>query len=399
MFPPAFAPRMGYLCKLLSNEYEITVLTEKSEASLWSIDITRNKFHLYEIIITPSTDGVGGKLCHFKSQFLSYAFNNKDKILYREALKLIGGNKYDIVLCSSYYIFPLLSGYKLARYFNAPLCVDLRDIVEQYEKPRRLKKLTFALKLRWLNVIRRDKILRKAQAITSVSEWHRDFLKQYCYNSYVIYNGYDADVFYPQSKPTEKFTISYTGRLLSLGMRNPSLLFEAVDAIYAEQNEIYRDLVLEFLMDTESQQMLANKSSQYEHVGDVLKLRPMVKMAEIPSILNQSSIVLILTNKATPYGPHGIMTTKFFEALGVEKPILCVKSDEDCLAHAIAETNAGIAATNVEEVKQFIVEKYSQWKRDGFTRQLVNIESKLKYSRQAEAKQFAELFRQIVDNK
>ena len=48
------------------------------------------------------------------------------------------------------------------------------------------------------------------------------------------------------------------------------------------------------------------------------------------------------------------MTTKFFESLAVEKPILCVQSDEAYLAEAIKETHSGLAATRVDEVYDFL---------------------------------------------
>jgi hypothetical protein len=84
------------------------------------------------------------------------------------------------------------------------------------------------------------------------------------------------------------------------------------------------------------------------------------------------------------------MTTKFFEAIGVEKPVLCVRSDQGCLAQVIKETNAGIAANSVEEVKSFITLKYKEWQEKGFTRQ--PILARHQFSRENQAKQFVEIF-------
>ena len=87
------------------------------------------------------------------------------------------------------------------------------------------------------------------------------------------------------------------------------------------------------------------------------------------------------------------MTTKFFEALGVEKPILCVRSDEECLAQVIQETESGLAATNVEEVKNFILYYYNQWQKQGYTH--IKIKGKEQFTRQNQAKQFEKIFNQI----
>jgi hypothetical protein len=106
--------------------------------------------------------------------------------------------------------------------------------------------------------------------------------------------------------------------------------------------------------------------------------------------------VLVLSNKATQEGPKGIMTTKFFEALGTEKPVLCVRSDEACLASAIEKTNAGVAATNVEEVKAFLLEKYQQWRQQGYTQHAVNQVEKSLFSRQEQAQAFENIIQSIL---
>ena len=56
------------------------------------------------------------------------------------------------------------------------------------------------------------------------------------------------------------------------------------------------------------------------------------------------------------------------------------------------ETNAGMAATCVDDVRRFILEKYEEWKRAGFTRQHVVPEEKTKFTRQYQARQFVEVF-------
>ena len=78
------------------------------------------------------------------------------------------------------------------------------------------------------------------------------------------------------------------------------------------------------------------------------------------------------------------MTTKFFESLAVEKPILCVQSDEAYLAEAIKETHSGLAATRVDEVYDFLKHYYEEWQEKGSN-----------YSRKEQASQFARIFEEI----
>jgi hypothetical protein len=90
---------------------------------------------------------------------------------------------------------------------------------------------------------------------------------------------------------------------------------------------------------------------------------------------------------------HGIRTTKFFEALGCEKPILCTPSNTDELAKTIQRTKAGLASSDINEIKQFILAKYHEWRQNGFTRQ--NVENNESFSRKEQAKQFEQLLIEV----
>ncbi len=198
-------------------------------------------------------------------------------------------------------------------------------------------------------------------------------------------------MFYAKDVVNEEFRIVYTGKTF-FDIRDPQLLFEALQEL---QNP---EIVVEWYTDENGQRMVGEYAKKYG-VEAQMRCRDYVPNEEVPALLQSSSIVLVLTNKETEQGPHGIMTTKFFEALGVEKPVLCVRSDESCLAQAIEETNAGVAAKNVDEVKAFILEKYSEWKEKGFTHQLVNQEIKRCFSRQYQAKQFEEILNNLIESK
>lgn len=65
-----------------------------------------------------------------------------------------------------------------------------------------------------------------------------------------------------------------------------------------------------------------------------------VPASEIPGVLNHSSILLQLANTFASNGPKGFMTTKLFESMAVEKPLLCVKSDESYLEETIRITRS-----------------------------------------------------------
>jgi len=144
-------------------------------------------------------------------------------------------------------------------------------------------------------------------------------------------------------------------------------------------------------MDKKSKEIIHDLAQKYGIV-DFVDVFDTVPSTEIPKILNNSSILLLLANKSTgENAPKGIMGTKIFEYLAVEKPILCVRNDEDCLEKTIKSANAGLSASNEEEVKVFILEKFAQWQKNGHTHQSVNQAFVQQFSRKQQAEEFAEV--------
>lgn len=401
MFPPAFGPRMGYLCKYLSQAgHEPTVITEyipddtfgflKGDIPVVYLDFYKNKQKSTWIKI-----------------FLRNLFSDyKDKKVYKEALKLTSKQSFDVILCSTYRTFPLLAAQKTAQKTGLPLIVDLRDIIEQYTGnefiARPLPKLLglekwIASFFRKKNLRQRNRVLRKANHITTISPWHVDTLKHYNPDTSLIYNGYDPDIFYPASIRSNRFYITYTGRLLSLTMRNPDLLFRAVKKLADELLIDSGSFCIRWFTDEQSQKMIRQEAGKYK-IDGLMEYSRYVPATKIPEILNESSILLLLTNKADSSGPKGVMTTKFFEALAVEKPILCVQGDEGCLEEVINYTHAGLSAHNETEVYDYIKRHYLQWKQTGTVVSDVDRNAVKTFSRKEQASQFIRIFIKVCNN-
>ena len=81
-----------------------------------------------------------------------------------------------------------------------------------------------------------------------------------------------------------------------------------------------------------------------------------------------------------------MLTTKFYEALGCEKPVVCVPSDKGALAELIDYTHASIATDDIETIQSFIREKYKEWQQNGFTRQTT--QHRELFTREAQYDQF-----------
>ena len=418
MFPPAFGPRMGYLCKYLRlNGWNPVVVTEYIDENMFSflgtdIDVTYVRYY--------HKKGFAGKLEWGWTFFRDMLFGYKDKRMYMEALRIAEkygidlseehtgfseGQSFDLVLCSTYRTFPMWAAWHFAKRMQLPLIVDLRDIIEQYtgnefithNLPEILgfDKLIAAI-FRKRNLATRNKILKDAAGVTTISPWHVSVLKQYNANTQLIYNGYDPEIFYPDHIKTDKFYITYTGRLLSTAMRNPDLLFQAIKRL-AEEGVINSDSFhIRWFTDGRSEKNIIEAVGKYDDIEVYMKYFGYVPASEIPKVLNESSILLLLTNKADSNGPKGVMTTKFFESLAVGKPILCVRGDEGCLEEVINSTRSGLSAHNADEVYDFIKEHYTLWKEKKPCADNSDKEEIKKFSREAQARQFIQMFEQVA---
>ena len=394
-YPPLFLPRIVNLCKNLDkNKWETHIFTEKP------IDVN----------YTPDLSNVN-QMPYYKSQnkinwalkwLLHFIFQYKDIKLQLFIEKQTNINNFDIIFCSSSHIFPITTAHRLAQKYNKPLIIDLRDIDEQWGEHQyfthSVSKITTINKLIYqviekFNIKRRNKALYQANIITTISPWHHNFIKKININTHLIYNGYNSTIFYPQKIKSTSFNITYTGRLMDLQFRNPNLLFEAIQQLDKEQKISPNKLKINWYIGSTLKNELIALTEKY-NIKQYNHFFEFIPNNEIPLLLNQSSINLILTTKSSDKGPHGIMTTKFFESIGVEKPILCVQSDEECLAQVIKETNSGLAATNTKEVKEFILHHYKQWQQQGYTH--VEIKNKQQFSRQNQALQFEKIFNQVL---
>lgn len=402
-FPPAFAPRMGYLCKYINkSEWNPTVISEQQESNTFKF-LTGN-CNTYYLNFYPAKNKILNKLIWVYTMIMDLLFNYKDKKFEKFISKTTDKQKFDIVLCSTYRTFPLIAASKTAQKLNVPLIVDLRDIIEQYAGNEyisfgRISSIPFIgnfiislFRKKFLE--NRNRVLKTASYVTTVSPWHVDTLKKYNRNTALIYNGFDPEIFYPLHTINDKFRIIYTGRIISLDMRNPTMLFKAIK----QTNLTPDELKVEWYVDEESMIILQNHASKYD-VSEYMEFKKYVQATEIPRILNSSGIILILTEHKKTSSPKGIMTTKLFEAMAVEKPILCIPSDESFIKEKIEQTKTGLAARNVDEVTSFILKYYNQWKEKGSTSITPNHNEIEKFSRKRQAMQFSEIFKEAVNQR
>ena len=350
---PGYLPRLRYLCDyLVQKGYDVTLLTEESDELLFAHSYPIETIRMYS----------GSTFDWFVKSVWTLISDWHNRSFARQWLSKSRNSHFDAVVCTTFSDFPLGAALRIAKHLRVPFICDIRDLDEQVEDShyqyhhQTWWTMPFRHLYRSVHIHRRNCVLRQADAITTVSPWHADFIQQFNPNIHVVYNGYDERQFYPEDIVADHFTISYIGSLYE--WQKPAL---------QQVHRAIKELQLPITLQLHTRD---NAPIAFDQLGNAIR---------------RSCIMLVLTSQHT----HGMMTTKFYEALGCEKPILCVPSDLGCLAQTIQYTNAGIATSEIDEIKAFILDKYHEWQTCGFTRQ--KVQNKELFSRKTQSEQIAQL--------
>lgn len=396
-FPPQFAPRMGYLVKNLKvSGWETYVVAADDNSGRGGMDELVG--YAKEIHFISQKKHRRWNLLHVLNLFWPFDYLRGEYDLRRKALTIASCHKFDVVLASiSFGFFPAYSAFWVAKKSNLPFVLDIRDIGEQCGiKIRSLRRghlIDYIWdKVRFISRFYRNRLIRKADSVISISEWHCEFLKKYNENVYLIYNGFDNEVFKTvDAVPTDVFTVLYMGTLGNISFRDPSLLFRAVAKLKNEREINAKNFRIKFYCGDVYGGEVAFLADQMK-IRDLCDFLDFIPVKEVPRLIQSASLLLVLTNKSGADGPQGTLTTKFFEYLAVNRQILCVRSDETCLERAINETHSGLSGRSVIDVYNFLKGKIVEWRNFGVVKGTTDMGMIAKYSRQFQAQQFVDIF-------
>lgn len=401
LFPPQFAPRIQAVVKYLPEYgWEPIVVTEliRSEAK-YAHQATDSSFQehcpVHRMDLGAKREGTLGHKGNFA---LNLLFEEKERRM-EQKVRILFPHKPDAILCFAYRKFPLRTAAKLAREWGIPWIADCRDIVEQYTNgdflPRQVTFMGWPMHclmqlIRRRIINQRNRYLRQAHKVTTVSPWHKEVLSVINPDTHLIYNGYDKEVFQVNMRPSPTFDIVYTGRLLSLAMRDPSLLFEGLASPALSDLRNSGQLRLRWYTDRQSEELLRPLIKEFNLMG-INSFHSMIPREEMAQMIQSASILLQLSNRETENGPHGMVSTKIFEAMAVRKPVLLVRSDEAVMEDLIQDTHIGCAARHVGQVIDFVLNCYKEWKENGYTKVVGNGRRIAQFSRKEQVADFARL--------
>ena len=201
-------------------------------------------------------------------------------------------------------------------------------------------------------------------------------------NAFCITNGFDGNEVKVKVE-NEKFTLSYIGVLEQL--RNPEILWQVLNELIDENADFKTHFELKFVgrIDEKILDKIENSylKSSVNNIGYVSH--------SVANEMMENSDLLLLTNFPEETS-KGIIPGKIFEYLATGKSILSFGPKESDVKKILAETNAGrhFSYDDIKEVKQFILERFQEWKSGNLSSQTKNIDQ---FSRRNLTKTLSEL--------
>ena len=255
--------------------------------------------------------------------------------------RFLRGWQPDLVFASGPPFTTLLAGYFLSRRGRTPLVLEFRD--RWWDDP-------YYPPPAWLLAVNRfveRRLVAASLGLSTVSEpWAETYRARYDKPVAVTYNGYDAKSIdaaaVPEADPEAPLSIVYTGGIYP-GRRDPAPLFEAM----ASLGEARQDVRIDFYgTDPAMVYPIADRFG----VRDSIKVHPQVPH-ERAIALQKAADVLLLMQWDDPR-EQGNVPGKFFEYIGVLRPILILGLRDGVPASLARERGAGVHGANPEQIAE-----------------------------------------------
>lgn len=410
-FPPAFAPRMGFLCKHIAQHTNWSVdclCSNRNGTGSHAATFVHLDGYVRDLYMYKRDDGIHEVTIReiLRKIFIpKYFFLFLGKIIYRllgvgfslgvkriiRELHAEGGH-YDLILTSSGGDRVYEYGQYATELFKCPIIHDFRDILEQEIRNNGGRKVTLGQKVR-LGL--RNKAIKKASWITCVTRGQYDILKEFNSNISLIHNGYDPNIFSPcMPVRTKNFNIIYVGSIYN-GQYPIELVCESLIAFcqkHSDVNVLFYSPALTF---NENILPLVGKSSVSQQFV-CMETRP---QTEMKAVIETSSVLLGMLY--TRQGGVECISSKIYEYLVSNRPILFVKNksfEKLEVIEIITDTNAGAVVDSKTDAIEFLEKKYQEWVERGVVAGTTIEKEIIKFSRATEGDEYIQLIKSVLNH-
>ena len=308
-----------------------------------------------------------------------FAIKAGDKLLQQEDI--------DAIVSSSSPVTAHLIARELKLKHKIPWAADFRDLWTQnhnysYRPIRKLLDRRLELKT-----------LSHADALVTVSQPWADKLSTLHQGklAYAIPNGFDPEeVNEPPVELAAKFTITYTGIIVPRG-QHPWKLFAALKDLISDGFLDPAGIEVRFYGPKEG--WLKREIEQYGLSGIVKQYGVVVRQVALEKQRESQILLFMAWEIRQKQAAYGIKT---FEYLAARRPILATGDSGDVVKELLNETNAGICALTVEDIKNSLKELYQEYKLKDKIAYNGDLEKISKYSSREMAKKFSEILDRLA---
>ncbi len=269
-----------------------------------------------------------------------------NKYAYKQAKELLTNDKFDIVLTTAPPHSTHLVGNKLKRNFNITWVTDFRDPWSEimYLQLAGQSKIS-----RSINKYLEKKVVKNADLNLVVSDFIKDQLPAGFKETFT--NSFDPDDFQNKSyQRSELFRIKYIGKITA-----GQDIDHAIKAI-SSSNINHHKLEFSFVGTYQSCPILDTPFS-------IRNIAFVQHNEAINEMVNSELLVLLINDYE---GNEGMLTTKLFEYIGSQVPILCIGPKNGNAAKIISSSDSGFVAdyNDIESSKLYIQSIYQSWEKN-----------------------------------
>ncbi len=313
-----------------------------------------------------------------QKSWCTHAINIGNEILKHE--------KIDALISSSTPVTSHIIANKFKNDFEVPWIADLRDLWTQnhyceYSIIRKLIEKRLEIKT-----------LRDADALTTVSENLIQTLKEIhtCGQMHTITNGFNPQEMNENQNLTEKFTITYTGSFYQ-GKRDPSTLFIAMQNLISTGKIDSKDIAVRLYGPKED--WIASEIEKYGLQDVVFEYEIIPRNISLEKQRESQLLLLFLWDHPEEIG---VFTGKIFEYLAAQRPILAIGGPMGVVKDLLDETNAGMYATSIDDIKKILINCYDEYKLNGNVSYKGKEEKIYNYSQKEMARKFSMVLNNIT---
>lgn len=249
--------------------------------------------------------------------------------------------EFDIIVATSPDLWTLSAAREISKITSVPYIIDFRDVYEQEKgMPRSIRESINVI----ISTYLRNKCIRESNGCVFVSRYiENSFRSKYNVNGLTIYNGWNDE--YGSAKSLDiqsgERVVRYFGRLLNLWYRDLSPFIEGINNL----NERGYKCRLELYGIEEEYKLFYE--TKYDSLKCINFLPFLTDRTKLISLMSTADVLIVLSN----LGIRGVLTTKMFEYLPLNAPIIFGLGDDPEVDYILSSTEKGFQVRTKEDLE------------------------------------------------